>query len=260
MTRRADGFTLVELIVAMAIMVVFGGALLSLVRAGESMARMQPEAADVQQRARIALHVLGSELALAGAGLDRGPLAGPLAQFFAPAAPSADGGITIWYVSSRMAQATLAMPLAPGETAAYIQPPSECPVADPACTFSDAATALLFDGHGCRDVVRVDRVIGAALDVRAGARGCTYAAGAALAQGEVRTYRVDATSHQLLRRDEATGSTVPLLDNVLAMDVEYLDAGRHIRVTLRLAPAIANPLVAAFEVSCDVRPPNLQGG
>ena len=96
MTRRADGFSLIELLIAMAIMIVFGGALLSLVRAGESMARMQPEAADVQQRARIALQVLGSELAFAGAGLDRGPLAGPLAQFFAPAAPSADGGITIW--------------------------------------------------------------------------------------------------------------------------------------------------------------------
>lgn len=260
MTRGAGGFTLIELLMAMAIMVVFGGALLSLVRAGESMARLQPEAADVQQRARIALQVLGSELALAGAGLDRGPLAGPLARFFAPAAPSADGGITIWYVSSRIAQATLAMPLAPGETAAYIQPPAECPIADPACTFGNASTALVFDGHGCRDVVRVDRVTAVALDVRAGARGCTYAAGAALAQGEVRTYRVEAASRQLLRRDEATGASVPLLDNVLGMDVEYFDAGRRIRVTLRLSPAIANPLVPAFEVSCDVRPPNLQGG
>ena len=51
----------------------------------------------------------------------------------------------------------------------------------------------------------------------------------------------------------------PLLDNVLGMEVEYLDAGRRLRVTLRLSPAIANPLVPAFEVSCDVRPPNLQG-
>ncbi|HMC77218.1 MAG TPA: prepilin-type N-terminal cleavage/methylation domain-containing protein [Vicinamibacterales bacterium] len=259
MTRRADGFSLIELLIAMAIMIVFGGALLSLVRAGESMARMQPEAADVQQRARIALQVLGSELAFAGAGLDRGPLAGPLAQFFAPAAPSADGGITIWYVSSRMAQATLAVPLVPGETSAYIRAPPECPIADPACTFSDASTALVFDGHGCRDVVRVDRVTGAALDVRAGARGCTYPAGAALAQGEVRTYRVDAASRQLLRRDEATGASVPLLDNVLGMDVEFLDAGRRIRVTLRLSPAFGNPLVTPLEVSCDARPPNLQG-
>jgi hypothetical protein len=86
-----------------------------------------------------------------------------------------------------------------------------------------------------------------------------YAPGAALAQGEVRTYRVDPASRQLLRRDEATGASVPLLDNVLGMDVEYLDAGRHIRLTLRLSPAIANPLVPPFEVSCDVRPPNLQG-
>src|SRR5215208_727590 len=107
-----------ELLIAMAIMVMFGGTLLSLVLAGASIARMQPEAADVQQRARIALQVLGSELALAGAGLDRGPAAGPLAQFFAPVTPSADGGLTIWYVSGRGAQATLAVPLGPGETEA----------------------------------------------------------------------------------------------------------------------------------------------
>jgi hypothetical protein len=94
--------------------------------------------------------------------------------------------------------------------------------------------------------------------VRAGSRGCSYAAGAAVAQGEVRTYRVDAGTRQLLRRDEATGGTVPVLDNVAAMAVEYLDGGRRLRVTLRLAPATPDPRVPEFEVSCDVRPPNLQ--
>jgi len=240
-------------------MVAFGSAVMSLIIAGQSMARMQPEAADVQQRARIAVQVLGSELASAGAGLDRGPLAGALAAFFAPVAPSPEGGITIWYVSGRTAQARLAVPLAPGETDAYIQPAPECPSADPACTFENASTALVFDEHGCHDVVRVDRVTASALQIRAGARGCTYAAGAAIAQGEVRTYRVDPVARQLLRRDEATGLSVPLLDNVMAMTIEYLDGGRRIRVTLRLVPATVNPLVPPLEVSSDVRPPNLQG-
>lgn len=259
MIARDHGFSLAELLIAMAIMVVFSGAMLSLVLAAESMARMQPEAADVQQRARIALQVLGSELALAGAGVDRGSTAGPLAQFFAPIAPSPDGGITIWYVSNRMAQATLAAPLAPGETDAFIQPATECSLADPGCSFGAAATAIVFDARGCRDVVRVDRVGAPALQIRAGARGCTYAAGTAIAEGEVRTYRVDAATRQLVRRDEATGTTVPLLDNVAAMEVEYLDAGRRIRLTLRLTPATPNALVPPFEVSCTVLPPNLQG-
>ena len=51
---------------------------------------------------------------------------------------------------------------------------------------------------------------------------------------------------------------MPVLDNVAAMTVEYLDGGRRIRVTLRLAPATPDSRVPDFEVSCDVTPPNLQ--
>ena len=103
MSGRSGGFSLVELLIAMAMMVTFSSAVMALILAGQSMARMQPEAADVQQRGRIALQTLGAELAVAGAGLDRGPLGGPLAQYFSPVLPSADGGITVWYVSGRAA-------------------------------------------------------------------------------------------------------------------------------------------------------------
>jgi prepilin-type N-terminal cleavage/methylation domain-containing protein len=259
MTSRPGGFSLVELLVAMAVAVTFGGALLSLVVAGQSIARMQPEAADVQQRARVALQTLGAELALAGAGLDRGSQAGPLARYFAPVAPSADGGLTIWYVSGRDAQATLASTLAPGATGAAIQS-DVCPAADPGCAFTPFSTAIVFDGHGCRDLLRVDAVNAGSLQVRAGARGCAYAPGAAIAQGEVRTYRVDAGTRQLLRRDEATGLSVPLLDNVTAMTAESLEGGRRVRVTLRFTTATPGPLVPELALSYDVWPPNLQGG
>lgn len=248
LTRRSAGFTLVEILIAMALMVTFSGALLSLIVAGQSMARVQPDAADVQQRARVALQTLGAELALAGAGLDRGPRAGPLVQYFPPIGPSPDGGVTIWYVSSRRVQTTLTGPLAPDATDALIE----------TAAFSPASAGIVFDGHGCRDVVRIDAVTPTWLQVRAGSRGCGYAPGDAIAQGEVRTYRVDAATRQLLRRDEATGGSVPVLDHVAAMTVEYLDGGRRIRVTLRLAPATPDPRVPDFEVSCDVTPANLQ--
>ena len=88
MTRHARGFTLVELLIAMAVMVTFSGALMSLILAGQTLARVQPEAADVQQRARIALQTLGADLARAGAGLDRGAQAGPLVRYFPPIGPS----------------------------------------------------------------------------------------------------------------------------------------------------------------------------
>lgn len=258
MPRRAGGFSLVELLIAMAVMVTFAGALMSLVLAGETIARMQPEAADVQQRARIALQTLGAELGLAGAGLDGGPQAGPLSQYFAPIGPSFDGGLTIWYISSREAQTTLAAPLLPGATDAAIQSAPHCPPSDPACAFVPASTAIVFDDRGCRDALRIDAVTATSLQVRAGSRACAYQAGAAVAQGEVRTYRVDPVTRQLLRRDEATGINMPVLDSVAALTVEYLDGGRLARLTLRIAAGIPNPRVPDLVLSYDVRPPNLQ--
>ena len=259
LTRRTGGFSLIELLIAMAVMVTFTGALLSLVLAGETIARMQPEAADVQQRARIALQTLGAELGLAGAGLDRGPQAGSLSQYFAPIGPSFDGGLTIWYVSSREAQTTLAAPLLPGATDAVLENGPPCPASDPACAFTPASTAIVFDDRGCRDVLRVDAVTTTSLQVRAGSRACAYQPGAAVAQAEVRTYRVDAVTRQLLRRDEATGITVPVLDSVAGLAVEYLDGGRLVRLTLTIAAAVPNPRVPDFVLTHDVRPPNLQG-
>ena len=61
----------------------------------------------------------------------------------------------------------------------------------------------------------------------------------------------------MLRRDEATGVSVPITDNVAAMSVESLDDGRRIRVTLRFVPALFRQ-VPDLVVVLDVRPANLQ--
>ena len=117
-----------------------------------------------------------------------------------------------------------------------------------------AETALAFRDRDSRALGYAARAAAnaAAADLRA------LPSWAAVAQGEVRTYRVDPATRQLLRRDEATGATVPVLDNVTAMTVEYLDAGRLVRITLRLASATSDPLTPALDISFDVRPPNLE--
>lgn len=253
---RTRGFTLVELLFAMAITTTCAGVLLSLVLAGQRIARMQPEAADQQQRARTAIQTLGTELALAGAGLDGGAKAGSLAQYFPPILPSADGGMTIWYLEDATAQATLAAALDPASTIAPIAAGPICAPAQPACAFSADTTAVLFDAASCRDVGRIEQVTADAVILRSTVRGCAYAAGAPIAQGHVRTYRVDAASRQLLRRDEATGSSQPVLDNVAAMTVEYLDSGRRVRVTLRFVATLLQ--VPEFVLALDVSPPNVQ--
>ena len=247
---------LIELLVAMAITTTTAGVLLSLVVTGQSIARLQPEAADMQQRARIATHVLAIELSRAGAGVDSGLLAGPLASRFAPISSSPDGGLTIWYVSEGAAQGTLTAPLAPDGLAAAVA--LDLPCGSGSCGFAPHTTAVLFDNSGCHDLARVDAAAPGGLVFAASApRTCGYGAGAVVAQGEARTFRVDPALRQLLRRDEATGISVPVSDNVASMAVEYPDPGR-VRVTLRFVPALLLRHVPDLVVSLDSRPPNLQ--
>lgn len=246
---------LVELLIAMAITTTTAGTLLSLVVLGQSIARFQPEAADLQQRARIATQVLATELSRAGAGTDAGPLAGPLARRFAPVSSSSDGGLTIWYVAEGTAQGTLTAALAPDALAVSIAPDASC--AGVSCGFAADTTAVIFDDSGCHDVARVEAAAPAGLVLAPSpGRTCSYSAGAAIAQGEVRTFRVDSLSRQLVRRDEATGIAVPVSDNVAGMSVEYPEPGR-VRVTLRFVPALLRQ-VPDLVVSLDARPPNLQ--
>lgn len=253
------GFSILELLVSMGVMSACAAAFLSLVVAGQTIARRQPEAADQQQRARTAIETLGAELALAGAGMDRAARPGPLARYFPPVVSSADGGVTIWYVGSAGGQAALFDPLAPTGTYAGVDDGATCPAGTPACGFSAGSSAIVFDGVACHDVVRIDAVTPTGLVLRPAVRACSYAPGASIAQGEVRTYRVDTATRQLLRRDEATGLTLPVLDNVASMDIAWLDSGRRVRLTLRFMPAILVQL-PDLVVALESTPPNERGG
>src|SRR4051794_9601419 len=150
-TRDARGFSIIELVIAAAIMSACGGAILSLVMAGQRIARVQPEAADQQQRARMAIEKLTSELSRAGAGLEGGRGAGPLGAFFIPAETSPDGGLTLWYVADHGGQAAMAAALAPSATDVLIDSGGACPSAQPTCGFTRGSTAIMFDAGGCRD-------------------------------------------------------------------------------------------------------------
>jgi type II secretory pathway pseudopilin PulG len=265
------GFSVVEMLISLALMVTLTGAIMQLVLSGQRMARVQPEAADQQQRTRVALQAFARDIARAGAGLDTGIRAGPLRQFFASLTPSFDGGITIWYVSSREAQATIASAAGPSTTQLTLAPNGVCPPAQPACAFTAGTTAILFDSSGCHDVLRIDAVTPASIQVRA-PPSCAYGVGSSIAQGEVRTYRVDRASRQLIRRDEATGIDLPVLDGVDAMDVDYFDdvvgsnpapvdpassaAIRRLRARMRFA-SLPGGLVPDLVVAIDVTPSNL---
>ena len=86
-TSRDGGFTVIELLVSMAIMVGVTGAIFAMVNPGQGAFRVQPEVADLQQRLRVAADLLNRDLMMAGAGTYSGPAVGPLVQFFPPVLP-----------------------------------------------------------------------------------------------------------------------------------------------------------------------------
>ena len=66
------GFTLAELLVALALTLIVTAGALSLLNPGQMVFRAQPEALDMQQRLRSAADALTRDLRMAGAGLPAG--------------------------------------------------------------------------------------------------------------------------------------------------------------------------------------------
>src|SRR5919108_2425948 len=81
------GFTVVELLVAMAITVMVTAATLSLIGPAHDAFQVQPETADLQQRARVGIDALQRDLLMAGAGMYAAGSVGPLHHVLAPVMP-----------------------------------------------------------------------------------------------------------------------------------------------------------------------------
>lgn len=76
MTSRSDrGFSLVELLVAMAIMLAVSSSMLGLVNSARGAFEIDLERADMQQRARVSMDALIRDLLMAGAGRQVPPIA-----------------------------------------------------------------------------------------------------------------------------------------------------------------------------------------
>ena len=81
------GYTLVELLVSMGIMIVVTGAIFRLINPSQATAQIQPEVQDMQQRMRVATDAMFRDVVMAGAGPYQGTVTGSLNNFFAPIIP-----------------------------------------------------------------------------------------------------------------------------------------------------------------------------
>ena len=114
------GFSLIEMMVSTAIMVVVMGSVFSLMNPAQGTFQAQPEVSDMQQRLRVAVETLQQDLVMAGAGTYQGAKIGTLVNYFSPILPHRVGtscparadnphpqAITIMYVPPTTAQTTI---------------------------------------------------------------------------------------------------------------------------------------------------------
>ncbi|MBI2220808.1 MAG: hypothetical protein HYU53_06330 [Acidobacteria bacterium] len=237
--RWEAGYTLVEMLISTAIMVAVTGSIFSLVNPAQGTSRIQPEAADMQQRARIGAEMLYRDLVMAGAGPYQGSATGSLATYFAPILPRRlgkispdastvykDNTLTIVYVPNTASQTTIRtdMPLTSSEL--KVNPQVGCPVAsppDPLCGFTEGESVLVFDpSTGGFDTFVITRVQEDSLMLQH--RGQTlsqvYGNNSAVTEAQYHTYYHDAAANRLMHYD-GVDTDVPVLDNVVDLKFEY---------------------------------------
>jgi hypothetical protein len=242
MTRQ-DGFSLVELLLASLITVIVIGGAFELAAPAQRLFQAQPEAADMQQRMRVAVDALRRDLVMAGAGTYAGPALGPLSDIVAPVLPFRAFGdtpdqaqniffrsdaISFLYVPSTPSQTRLSAALAPGALDPLIETPQNCPLttSQQVCGFASGDRVLLTDASGEWDVYSVDQVVNGAMTLlhRGSPSSTSYPLGSALSAIRAGSYslRSDVASgtYQLLRHDGWT-TELPIVDEVVALEFRY---------------------------------------
>lgn len=230
------GWSLVELLVSLLIAIVIGGAAFAVTTAHVVMARTQPMAVDLQQRARAGADVLYRDLQLAGAGPSYGPLPGPLRNAFAPIVPRRMGltgadppsvaradAITIMSAAPTAAQSALRQPLASGGSTLFIEHGPQCPASDLLCALATGASVLVFDRAGHFDFFTITSTATDSARLRqwqAAHSNFPYAAGAAVSEAEFHTYYFDAKNRQL-RHFDGYLTDIPVVDEVVGVSFEY---------------------------------------
>jgi prepilin-type N-terminal cleavage/methylation domain-containing protein len=247
--KSQRGFTVVELLVASAIMLVVLGAVTKVLHDGVLRAPVLEESSDLQQRSRVVIDLLSAELRRAGAGDDSGPLALYFPALLprdavSPPTLAAPSVITVRYAPDGAATARLAAPLLAGDSTVILESGGVCVSNAIACGFTAGTSAVVFDRTGHADTFTVAGIGAGALSVgtHRGPRSSAYGIGATVVEMVEVTFAFDAAA-RTLTRDE-NGSAMPVADNLLALDFQYLGIGGR-TAEPRPPDSVANCLYAA---------------
>jgi len=237
-THSAAGFSLIEVLVATAIMLTVTGAIFTVLNPTGSMFQAQPEVVDMQQRLRIGVDTLTRDLIMAGAGAYSGSQSGSLGGFFAPIQPSRQGNlaayddgpgsfrpdaITIFYVPSTSSQTSISQAMPNQSAELKVNPQSNCPNGANLCGFTVGMSVLIYDDTGAYDTMTVTQVQDQAAHIQHNQQGDlskSYGTGAKVVQFQDHVYFLDTTTRQLMHYD-GNQTVVPVLDEVVGLNFEY---------------------------------------
>ena len=233
---ETSGFSLTEVVVSSALLLLVVAAVVAVANPIMEAAHSQPEAIDLHQRARISAASLFRDLYAAGAGPDVGAVSGSLGMYVATILPRRIGAespdppevsrsnvVSVMWVPITSVQTTLVAPFA--STPMAMRYDLGCPLTQLACGAKAGMGLLLFDRSGSFDLLTVESVnpTGAVVRPRGPAPSHAYGDDARVVEIEARTYYVDTAARQL-RRYDSDNTDVPLMDDVVAMTMEYFGA------------------------------------
>ena len=246
-TCRASsaGFTLIEMLIATMMMMAITAAVFTVMNPAQGTYQAQPEAADMQQRMRVAVDVLSKDIVMAGAGVYMGASSGTLAGYFAPLMPYRVGDlqsdpaagvfyrpdtISLMYVPSTAAQAGVNKATGNGNGRELdVDAQLNCGPdrRTRLCGFRNGMRVLVMDVDGTWDYTTLTNVQGDALHLQhAGTLSGSYSSGAAVvAEVAAHTYYlksdVDTGTYQLMHYDGTDNPDVPIVDHVVALQFSY---------------------------------------
>jgi type II secretory pathway pseudopilin PulG len=245
---NARGFSLLELLIATAIVIAIAGAVLAGVAPVQEVLRRWHGSVDVEMAARAALNHLTADVREAGSGPAIMPLNAnflahvpPLALLedidsASPASPGA--AIRITRIPYLAAQAQLSANAAVGAALLHLETTSRCSSGPPACGFIKDDDAVLFTQASVQRV----GIVGAGPQFVQLTAPLTsaFAAGTAIAELVTTTYGLRDVGPGLYRLVRLTsgGAEQPLLDNVVTFQVtadeDDLADARRVSVLLRV--------------------------
>ena len=229
-----EGYTLVELSIAAAITLVVLSAVFASLGPSRGLLRTQPAMSDMQQRMRVAVDLLQTNLRMAGAGVDAESALGSLISFVPPILPyrvgrlRADPSRDVYFrhdaisvlSAAPASQTTILNTISSRSVQVMIG--SECVGPGAFCGFSAGDTVLVFNETGAGDTFRITRVGGPGLQLEHQGQvlSKTYVHGSYITRVKTETYYYDSGRDQL-RRYDGWNTDLPLVDDVVNMSFRY---------------------------------------